>query len=258
MRWFWSYKDGAESKHKNKQNKLFKPASVARKIHERVRAWGGKRAVIRVHRHKDTHSLPDTMREWRAQGRIRNISCRRHPLIFSKYGLSGMINVFLLPPEYSAIKRGKCTGGGEQVSVTSTKIITINIGLTNPWYDESAFLQQLTTRVTLNFESEVKWILLVGTLTLILLTLLTFIALLQGRNRKIFLRGKSHFSWFFSPAWIFPVENFHFGRPKTNFSGFEKWEKKKKKEGSSPHFVIFPPSIFNFPPSLLHFYLLFF
>ena len=31
------------------------------------------------------------MREWRAQSRIRNIAGRRHPLIFSKYGLSGMI-----------------------------------------------------------------------------------------------------------------------------------------------------------------------
>ena len=36
------------------------------------------------------------MREWRAQGRIRNISGRRHPLMFSKYGLSGMITFILI------------------------------------------------------------------------------------------------------------------------------------------------------------------
>ena len=41
---------------------------------------------------------------------------------------------------------------------------------------------------------------------------------------------------------FFPIENFHFDRPKKNFSGFKKW-----------HFVTFPPSIFNFPPSLLQF-----
>ena len=42
----------------------------------------------------------------------------------------------------------------------------------------------------------------------------------QGRKEE----AKS-FSWFFSP-----VENFHFGRPKTSFSGFEKWKAKKKKK----------------------------
>ena len=36
--------------------------------------------------------------------------------------------------------------------------------------------------------------------------------LTQGRNRHIFLRGQINFSWFF------PVENSHFGWPKTNFS----------------------------------------
>ena len=51
----------------------------------------------------------------------------------------------------------------------------------------------------------------------------------QGRNRTIFLRGQSHFSWFFPRRkMFFPVENFHFGRPRTNFSGFEKWKAKKK------------------------------
>ena len=68
-------------------------------------------------------------------------------------------------------------------------------------------------------------------------------------NRKFFLRGQSHFSLFFPGVkCFFPVENFHFGRPKTYFSGFQRWKKK-----SSPHFVTFPPSIFNFPPFFLQF-----
>ena len=76
-------------------------------------------------------------------------------------------------------------------------------------------------------------------------------------TRKFFWGGQSHFSWFFPGVkCFFPVENFHFGRPKTNCSGFEKWEeqgKKRKKKRSSPHFVIFPPSIFNFTIFLLFF-----
>ena len=62
----------------------------------------------------------------------------------------------------------------------------------------------------------------------------------QGRNRKIFLRGQVIFPDFFPGVKCFfpvenfhfgrPVENFHFGRPKTNFS----------------HSVTFPPSISNF------------
>ena len=48
----------------------------------------------------------------------------------------------------------------------------------------------------------------------------------QGRKEE----AKS-FSWFFSQREFFsPVENFHFGRPKTSFSGFEKWKAKKKKK----------------------------
>ena len=106
-----------------------------------------------------------------------------------------------------------------------------------------------------------------------------------GCNNKIFLRGAKSFFLIFFRAWnaFFPVENFHFGTPKTNFSRFEKWKKKKKKNhpkqilailksekgkktknktkgpllilelflSSSPHFGTFPPSIFSFPPSLL-------
>ena len=86
----------------------------------------------------------------------------------------------------------------------------------------------------------------------------------QGRNRHIFLRGQSHFSWFFSQCEMlfFPVETSHFGRPKTNFCRFQKWKqkqtnkqpkKKKKKKRSSPLFITFPTSISNFPPPLLQF-----
>ena len=79
---------------------------------------------------------------------------------------------------------------------------------------------------------------------------------MQGRNRKIFLRGQNHFSWFFPGVkCFFPVENFHFGWPKTNFSGFgfEKWQAKrkkkerKKKKGPLLIFVTFPLSMFHFP-----------
>ena len=77
-------------------------------------------------------------------------------------------------------------------------------------------------------------------------------------------RRQSHFPDFFPSVKFFsPVENFHFGRPKTSFGGFEKWKakkkkkkkrkrkrKEKKKEKSSPHF---PPfiSLSNF--SSFHF-----
>ena len=47
----------------------------------------------------------------------------------------------------------------------------------------------------------------------------------QGRNRHIFLRGQSNFSCFF------PVENFHFGWPKTNVSHFKKCKGERKKKG---------------------------
>ena len=49
----------------------------------------------------------------------------------------------------------------------------------------------------------------------------------QGHKRNIFQRGQNHFSWFFPDVkYFFPVENSHFGRPKTNFTGFEKWKGK--------------------------------
>ena len=86
---------------------------------------------------------------------------------------------------------------------------------------------------------------------------------IQGHNkRNIFQRGHSHFSWYEKGS--FPVENFHFGRPKTNFSGIEKWKAKKKKEVlssfcnfSSFHFQFsnFPFSIFLLFCSIFSFFL---
>ena len=98
-----------------------------------------------------------------------------------------------------------------------------------------------------------SWILWVVSLRKVYTSLYGF----QGRNRKIFLRGQSHFSWFFPGVkCFFLVENFHFGSPKTNFRRFEKWKakkkKKKKKKGSSPHFRTFSYFHFQFPPSFLH------
>ena len=44
----------------------------------------------------------------------------------------------------------------------------------------------------------------------------------QRRERNIFERGQSHFPDFFPGVkYLFPVENSHFGTPKTHFSGFE-------------------------------------
>ena len=112
--------------------------------------------------------------------------------------------------------------------------------------------------------------------------------------RSIELRGVTgKFFQIFFPGekCFFPVENFHFGRPKTNFTGVLKSEKQKKrkekkkkkpttkkqkqktknktktktktkkktqiKKRYSPHFVTFPPSIFYFPPSTFPFFLQF-
>ena len=66
----------------------------------------------------------------------------------------------------------------------------------------------------------------------------------RGVTEKFFWGGKAIFLIFF------PVENFHFGRPKTNFRRLEKWnakKKKKKKKDSFLVFKLFPPSIFTFP-----------
>ena len=62
---------------------------------------------------------------------------------------------------------------------------------------------------------------------------LKFRAREQGRKRKIFSEGAKSFFLimiFSQREMFFPVENFHFGRLKTNFSGFEKWKAKKQKQ----------------------------
>ena len=78
--------------------------------------------------------------------------------------------------------------------------------------------------------------------------------------RRIFFRGvKVIFSNFFPGVkCFFLLENSHFVRPKTNFSGFEKWQKKKEKEKENDPLFLLPFSIFhlpifNFPSFQLHF-----
>ena len=77
-----------------------------------------------------------------------------------------------------------------------------------------------------------------------------------------FSEGAKSFFLIFFPGvkCFFPVETFHFGRPKTNFRHFEKWKAKKK----SPLLILalFPPSIsiFHLPFTspfypLFHFFL---
>ena len=56
------------------------------------------------------------------------------------------------------------------------------------------------------------------------------IALYRGVTGKFFWGAKSFFLIFFlGVKCFFPIENFHFGRPKTNFCHFEKWKAKKKR-----------------------------
>ena len=57
----------------------------------------------------------------------------------------------------------------------------------------------------------------------------------QGHNSNIFLRGQLVIFPNFFPGvkCCFPVENSHFGRPKTNFSGSEKWKAKKTKQNKT-------------------------
>ena len=72
----------------------------------------------------------------------------------------------------------------------------------------------------------------------------------RGVTGIFFWGGKVIFPDFFSGVkCFFPVENFHFGTPKTNFHRF----RKKKKKRSSPLFITFPTSISNFPPFLSQF-----
>ena len=87
--------------------------------------------------------------------------------------------------------------------------------------------------------------------------------LVGGVTGKFFWGGKVIFPGFFHGVkYFYPVENFHFGRLKTNFCPFEKWKakkKKKKKKGEEKKMVfssfleLLPPSIFNFPPPFSNF-----
>ena len=74
----------------------------------------------------------------------------------------------------------------------------------------------------------------------------------RGITRKFFWGGIVIFPNFF------PVENFHYGRPKTNFTCFEKWKEKKKKKKKGPlfifHFGTFSTFHFQFLPSFLQFF----
>ena len=81
----------------------------------------------------------------------------------------------------------------------------------------------------------------------------------QGRNSHIFLRGKVIFP---GVKCSFPVENSHFGRPKTNFRRFLKWKakkkKKKKKKRPSPLFYNFSYFHFQFSTFPFTIFLIFF
>ena len=71
----------------------------------------------------------------------------------------------------------------------------------------------------------------------------------KGVTGIFFWGGKVIFPWFFPGVkYFFPVENSHFGTPKTNFRHFQKWKAKKEKRGkrSSTPFVTFPPSLLQF------------
>ena len=72
-----------------------------------------------------------------------------------------------------------------------------------------------------------------------------------------FWGGKVIFPYFFPGVkCFFPVENFHFRRPKTNFSRFQKWKGKKRSSLLLWLFLrlfpIFHLSFYNFPSFLLN------
>ena len=80
---------------------------------------------------------------------------------------------------------------------------------------------------------------------------------LRGVTGKFFWGAKSFFLFFPGLKCFFPIENVHFGRPKTNFSGFEKWGKKRKKKVLSL-FCNFSTFHFQFYTFLFTVFLLFF
>ena len=77
-----------------------------------------------------------------------------------------------------------------------------------------------------------------------------------------FWGGKVIFPEFFpGMKCFFPLENSHFGRPKTYFRRFQKWKAKRKKKRSSPlfrpfllPFTIFHVPFYNFPSFLPNFH----
>ena len=81
---------------------------------------------------------------------------------------------------------------------------------------------------------------------------------LQGRNRKIFLRGQSHFSWLFLIfSWremLFPGRKISILVDPEQILVCLKSEKQKK----SPHFVTFPSFHFQFSTFLFTSFILFF
>ena len=83
----------------------------------------------------------------------------------------------------------------------------------------------------------------------------------QGCNRKIVLKGQSHFPDFFQmlflgrkfPFWLTQNKFQWFLKVKSKKKKKKKKRKKERKRMSFPHFVTFPPYIFKFPPSLFQF-----
>ena len=80
----------------------------------------------------------------------------------------------------------------------------------------------------------------------------------QGRNRHIFLRGQSHFSWFFFPAWnAFSQYKIPILVDSKQISVVFKSEKQKGKKKASTLFISFPTYhllFLNFPSFLLNFH----
>ena len=74
-----------------------------------------------------------------------------------------------------------------------------------------------------------------------------------GCKRKIFLRGQSHFSWFFSRReMLFPSRKFPFWLTQNKFQSFLKVKRKKKKDPllifvTFPPYIIFHLPFLNFP-----------
>ena len=76
----------------------------------------------------------------------------------------------------------------------------------------------------------------------------------QGCNRHIFLRGQSHFSWFFSRGeMFFPGRKFPFWYTQNKFPSFSKVTKKEKKKKKKVLTSFYNFSYFYFQFSTFHF-----